>query len=345
MGSYLLVSGLSFFTCFIIAAFLFSALCKIPFLRDNLLSSSFAVVSSIIVVVLPISIMLWYPYDLVSDITLWQYLASLLSVLLIFASLFFRNSLATVLGVILAATSAVLISGIDIAFFPAFPLWLNQLIAIAALVGFSFGWRCLCGLTPLPQIEGITISGGLFILALLGFAPFILGLSSSAILGAFTAAYLYGAKHPLSINSAPLIGFIFGWLGLIAYGEYLLPCFLIFALFYLAELIISLSKKCLPLSRHTDMAYNTVSLTSFSEGLPAAILLRILWSSNLLLLIFGILQIHGNNIYSLLAFSAIVTFWQLYRLANWQQSSAPAPSIKSALRNWFNSDKNNQDKS
>lgn len=348
MGLQMLTIGISFFTCLIGAALLFSTLCKISFLRENLLASALAFTIPVVCVNLLLIFFFWYPYDFVVDISAWQYLAPLLCCLFIAVSLFFRFPFATEAGVLLASFAAVFLSQTTPILFQQIPLWLNYLLASLILFGFSLGWRCLCGLNPLSQIESITISSGILLLSLFGIVPFILGASAASILGASAAAYFFSSSHPLGIKSSPLIGFIFGWLGLMCYGEYLLPCFAVFAMFYLLELVVSTSKKLAYIPNSQNIAYNTVSLCAFAQGLPATNLLRVVWSTNILLLILGLLQIHGYTTYSLPFFATLLTSWQLYRLFNWQRvdnESKPFQSIITSLRNLFSSNPNKQDKS
>ena len=334
----------------IITAGLFSILPKIIFFRNKLISTAIAFTCPILLVTTIVCLFYWYPHDFASDITIYQYLITLLCSLFIVISLFSQLPFAVEIGTLIAAIFAVIIGNFTIDFFPEIPSWINQILSIFALWSFALGWKAICGLNPLPQLESITISGGIFLLYLFGVAPFILGVTSSIILSASVIAYIYSSRSPLGINSSPLIGFIFGWMGLICYQEYLFPCFITFSLFYLLELFIALIRKLTFLPQYQELAYNTISVKSFTSGFPSSDIIHSLWNTNILLLIFGLLQIHGKSTYSLPIFAAIITSWQLYRMSNWQQASKTLKEtnqelisgLKASLHNIFSSD--NSDK-
>ena len=322
MSAHLLLTGLSFIVCLIIAAVLFSNLIKISFLRNRLLASSLSFGCASVLGVVPIVFFNWYSYDFVSAITPWQYLGSFLCIFIIILGLFIRLPFASLLTTLLASFAAVFICDFSSFLLPqSYPIWLNNGLIALALFGFTYGWKALSGLNPLPQIEGITISIGILLLSLFGFAPFSLGASAAGILGVSLIAYFYSQNQPLGSDSSPAIGFIFGWLGLISYGEYLIPCFLIFSMLYLLELMIAFARKITLLPKYHNICYNTISVQSFTNGCPASLVLHTLWSANILLIILGVLQIHGTNSFSIPFVAGLISAWQLYRLINWQQDS------------------------
>lgn len=352
MSTHTLIVGLTFLICLMAAAILFSTLVKNSFLRENLLSAALAVCGSLILGVGGITIVFWYAYDFVADITVWQYLLPLLSTLLIAGSFFIKIPYIVPLAAFLAAAASVFGGGLSIIFLPQIPLFFNQLITAIALWLFAVGFTALSGLNPLPQTEGITISIGFILLYLFGLAPFIIGAAAAGLLGALLIAYLYSASQPIGIASAPLLGFILGWLGLLSYGEYLLPCFIIFAMFYLLELLVCTARRITLLPRYRDFAYNSVSVQSFTGGFPAQAVIRVIWSTNILLIILGMFQINGANPYSIPVFAALITAWQLYRMTNWRNESQTlketnrelVKDIKSSFNKLFSSDDNTDNK-
>ncbi len=349
MNLHIFVIVLSFLVCLIAAAALFSTLIKISFLRENLLVASFSFGGSALLCIPVIVFLTWYSQDFVSDMTFIQYSTGLLCLIPIALSFFIRLPFATEIATLISSAITVTLGNFEILFLPQQASWLNIALTIIILFGFAYGWRALCGLNPFPQIESIAISGGLLLLFLLGFAPFILGVSASGILGISIIAYLYSAHIPLSSISSPLVGFIFGWLGLVCYQEYLLPCFLIFTMFYLLEFLVAFLRKATLLPQYKELCYNTIAVQSFSSGFPSIAILRTLWSSNILLIIFGILEIHSENTLSLIFISCIISIWQLYRMINWQQSSKTLKQtnkqlfqdVKNSLHSIFTSVKNN----
>ena len=129
------------------------------------------------------------------------------------------------------------------------------------------------------------------------------------------------------------LGFIFGWLGLICAQEYLLPCFVTFAMFCLLEFCLCLFRKITLQPQYRELPYNSAAVQSFNDGLPADTLLHIIWSTEVLLLIFGLLQVNSENSFSIPSFAAVIVAWQMYRLSHWQLASQTLKETNSALIN------------
>jgi hypothetical protein len=202
---------------------------------------------------------------------------------------------------------------------------------------FSYGYQALSGVSYLPQSEGITICSGIIILFLFGQAPFILSVGAAGLLGALLIAYIHNKRQPIAANGAPVLGFILGWLGLMSYNEHLLPCFTIFSSFYLMELVIALCYKITFIPKYKNISYNSISLQALKKGLPAVVENKIIWNSNILLLIFGLFQLNSPSPYSIPLFAIIIIGWQLYRMLNWEQESL---TLKETNKNLINELKN-----
>lgn len=317
----ILCLGLSFLCCLFVSAVLFSILSRNDFLRSKGLPSSLSILGALIIGLIPVSLIFWHPYDFVAEISALQYFFPLILSILIAGALFFSKPFILPIVIITSSTLSVFLSGLHINLLPDFPTIINQLLTIVLLSVFALSWRGIAGLNPLPQIEGITVCIGIFFLYVFGSAPLIMATTASGLGATLIIAYLYSKSQPIGLNSAPLLGFIIGWLGLIAYNEYIISCYIIFIAFALLEIIISFTRYITLLPQYREIAYNSVSVQSFSSGLPAADTIRIIWNTNILLIILGLFQSHGSNIYSIPIFASIITAWQLYRMSNWQTAS------------------------
>ncbi len=321
ISTHFLIMGLSFLICLITAATLFSVLVKNTSLRENMLSAVLAVGGSLIVGTTPLIIAFWYPFDFVADITPKQFLLPLFSSLLILGALFVRRPFMIAIATLLASIISVFGANLFVPVIPQFPIWINQGLSVIILWCFAMGYRSIAGLNPLPQIESITICLGFVVLYLFSLAPFILSAFSAGFLGALLIAYLHSRTQPIGVPGAPFIGFILGWMGLLSFNEYLLPCFITFALFYLLELLVSVGRYITMLPQYRQFEYNSISVESFNSGFAADTLLRVIWNTNVLLLIFGLFQVNSTSVLSIPCFAAIITCWQLYRMLEWQQAS------------------------
>lgn len=349
MSMQTIVIGISFLTCLFLAAVLFTLFSKKEFLQTNLLSAPLAFCLSAILGIGSLSLAFWYDNDFVAIMTPRLYLTPLLSLLLIMISFFIKIRGSVEVGTFLASLIAVFGTHSFLMIFPQLPEWINQSLTVLLLWGFALSFRAVSGLNPLPQTEGLTISGGLVLLYLFGLAPFIIGLTCAGLFGIFLIAYVRCPLQPFGPKYISAIGFILGWLGLVSYREYLLPSFLIFSMFFLAEAVICTARKITFLPKYQEFIYNAVTIQSLKEGLSADNLIRVIWNTNILLLLLGLFQTNSPNTYSLPLFAAIITAWQLYRMLHWQTESKTlketheevVKELKTSLKNIFNNDKDN----
>lgn len=333
MDQQLLIIGTSFLSCLFLAAVLFALFSKKEFLQARLLSAPLAFCLTTLLGIGSLSLAFWNENDFVAPMTIQSYLIPFFGLLLIMASFFINIKGAVEIGTLLAALVTVFGAHFFIELFPQSPEWINQLTTVLLLWGFSLSFRAVSGLNPLPQTEGLTISGGLLLLYLFGLAPFVMGITSAGLLGIFLIAYIRSAIQPFGPKYIPALGFVLGWLGLVSYGEYLLPSFLTFSMFFLAEVCVCIARKITFLPKYKEFIYNAISVQALSEGLAAQTLIRVIWNTNILLVLIGLFQTNSANTYSLPLFAAIITIWQLYRMLNWQKENQ---TLKETHKELFN---------
>lgn len=319
MDSHLLLIGLSFVLCAVISGAVFALSAKHEFLRHYLMTVPLSVICATVITIGLISSVWWFPYDFVEDITLKKFLLALASFFIVLIFLLIKKSRFIAMGIILASCVCVFASDIYITILPETYVWLNKIITVLLLYTYSMGFRALSGLNAYPQIQGIVISGGMTLLYFLGQSPFILGISSTSILAAFFVAYLYSKEQFLGIQNSPCLGFVLGWLGLLSAKELLSPCFIIFSMLYLVELIISLARKLTFSEKYRAIAENSASLQVLRSGLPTVDLVKHIINIDILLLIIGVFQLASSSAHSFISLAAIITVWQIYRAVTWQE--------------------------
>lgn len=331
MSDHFTVMGCGFLATLVCAAIFFSITFKNAFLRERLLSVVSGFVPSLLAGVGIVVAAMWYPFDFVQDMTLIKFLVPLLATLVVLVAVLLNKPYVVAGGVLVASVISVFGTGMFITFQATWPVALNKLLTVACLWGYAMGYRALSGLNPLPQIEGLVVGVGFVLLGLFGFAPMMLSVEATGIVAILLIAYVNSSRCSLGITGAPVLGFVLGSMGLISYGEYLLPCFVIFSMFYFAELLVSLLKKCSLLPQYSDVVYNSASAEAFSLGLPADTLIRMVFATNFILLLLGFFQIYAVNVYSLPAFAFILTVWQQHRMLHWQQESMTFKEVNKAL--------------
>lgn len=334
MNADILFLVISFIWGLAIAAALHILADRSVFWRDNFLSSTAAVcLASILSVTLPA----YYCYnesDFVGDTDFISFIAPLFCSLIILAATYFNRIWITAVGVLAACSIGVILANVTIIFNPQWANWANTLATIGVYSIFSLGFYCIAGLTPLPQSQGVFSTAGLVIIAAFGYMPLSMGVSAAAILGVFLIAYIRGKIQPVNHNGAPLLGYIIGWLGLMSYNEYLLPCFVVFMMYYMVEAAVALLRKITTIAKYSDLPYNSVIYQAFESGAPVIAINRAIWYVGILLVILGVFQINSPNVYSFPVFACFVCLWQQYRLCNW---NIPNKSLKENYTDTVNS--------
>lgn len=338
---------LSFLVGMVLSSGLHIYLNKVKVLNNTFLQSTIAVTISSIISISFLTLFFWNNTDFVGNLSSSQYLIPLACSLLILLAASFADIIAVLITTALVSAFTVYYTGISINFYPDMASWINTLLTILSLCIFSCGFYCISGITPFPQSQVIIPALGLVILTIIEVAPSIIGISSAALIGVMSVSYFNGL---ISHNSAPVLGYIIGWLGLVSYPEYLLPCFIIFSMGYLMEFGISVLRKLTTLEKYRKLPYNSTLYQLLDESNSSPAVLRIIWSNGAMLLLLGIFQINSDNCFSLPALAALFCTWQQYRTIHWQQPTLTwketnkemITSIKTTFNNLFNKSDNDR---
>ncbi len=346
----LILAGI-FLISLVLAAVSFSLIGKIEKMREKMVVPAL-VLSSVFFGVVLISVLLfWYQFDFVNNIDYRSFLIPLTGVVLICGAMFTNIKYSVSAAVLVSTLMSVFGGGLEIVFFAEASRIINQLLTVIVWSFFALGYRALAGLNPLPQCEGITVSVGFCLLYLLGVVPFMLEVMAISLLAILLISYIHRGGLPFGIISVPILGYIIGWFGVLSYGEYLLPSFIIFVMFYLVELTVCAIRKVLMLSDYKDFHYNSISVQVFVDGISPHEIIKTVWFTNIVLIVMGAFQINSNNTYSIPVFVVLIVVWQFYRMINWQHENKTlkevnrelVTDIKKSINNIFNSN-NDADK-
>jgi UDP-N-acetylmuramyl pentapeptide phosphotransferase/UDP-N-acetylglucosamine-1-phosphate transferase len=118
------------------------------------------------------------------------------------------------------------------------PLWVDQILAFLAWLWFLELTNFMDGIDGITGVEGGSIALGLLLLAMVGALPLALGGALLLLIGALFG-FLAWNWHPAALflgdsGSVPL-GYLLGWLLLLAAGAGLWPVALILPLYYWAD--------------------------------------------------------------------------------------------------------------
>lgn len=350
MGTLLISMGISFAVGMFLSGVLHIYFAKQKILEESYLSSIMAITFSSIISITAISLILWNTDDFVGEISRQQYLIPLCMSLIIIAVTILGSTISTLITIALICAFNTYYTDITIIFNDSIPMWSNMFLTALCWWLFSCGFYCISGLSPEPQSQAITPALGMVFLTLLGMAPLVLGTTAAALTGILLIAYIRSADQPINQYCAPVLGYIIGWLGLMSYPEYLLPCFAIFAMYYFTEASLAILRKITTLKKYQTIPYNTTLYQAYIEKAPAQIISSIIWMTDIMLIILGIFQVNGDNAFSLPVFAMILCVWQQYRTINWQKPNQTLKetnqevikSIKTTFSSLFKKNDDNQ---
>ena len=266
----------------------------------------------------------WQSYDFVSGLSLYSFIAAGISALIILAASvikipFWSRFLLTsvLISVIVLFFSA------TIPFFPEASFGINAFLTVILWIAISFSVRLLSLNLALPVIEFNSICFGAFFLWLTSALPMALG-----VLGLFFAVASipliilnwYPQKLPLSKSSLDVLGFLLGLIVIFSSVEQTFPCFFIFMLYLIVEILWSVGKKLTFLPPFKDICANTFYYQSELSGLSPALINGQIIRINFLLLMFGCFQAFSPNAYSVPILCIFLCLWLLYRLQNWHET-------------------------
>lgn len=319
MMSHLMIVGAAFVISFVLTSFLYSFLIRFEvYRRINFTAIASVVLGSVIVSA--ISLMFgWDKFDFVSNIGFWSFLAPLIGLGIIFATCFVNRVHAVETGVLVASIIGVFGGDLFIDLIPTAPVYVNKICSVLIWFLFSLGIRTVAVLTPVLQVQGITISCGFVLLFIFGASPFMIGVFSAALLASMCVAYLNCSNKPFEAEFSPIIGYIIGWLGLISNNEMLLPCYIILVMFCFVEMGISLIRKLTFLNKYKNFRENSFVVQIYKSGIAPMMIIKSLWMLSGIVVIFAVFQANGVNNYSIPIFIGIVTLWHIYKLVNWRE--------------------------
>lgn len=201
--------------------------------------------------------------------------------------------------------------------------WLSGLLLCLGLFFFTFFYPYISGIDGILGLQTASIGLGIFALSLLGGVPTLLGgfgLSLGAIFCAFLIFNWYPAKLSLTKGGAHAIGFIIGWLMLCGTYEGSGPAVIIFAMFFVVEILSALLKKMTLRPEYANLTANTNCYEANLSGFPPSSISANIFRLLLILLMMGCFELYAPNAYTIPLFTMVVTIWYLSKIKNWQTS-------------------------
>lgn len=237
---------------------------------------------------------------------------------------FVRSPHFATLVILLCSGAAYFLQPSEFSVAPELSPWISGLILSLILFFFSFSYPYINGIDGILGLQTTGIGLGIFALSLLGGVPSLLGgfsLSFAAVFCAFMFFNWYPAKLSLTTGGAHAVGFIIGWLMLNTAYEGSGPAVIIFALFFVVEILTALLKKMTLRPEYANLAANTNCYEANLSGFPPSSIAANIFRLQLILLMMGCFELYAPNAYTIPLFTLVVTIWYLSKLKNWQNSN------------------------
>lgn len=328
MLSQWMIVVVAFFVSFVLSSFLFSKLEFFKIFRLNNFSAVAAVVSGSIISSIGFLSFYWNESDFVQDVSVWSFLAPLIGLVIIFAACLNNRVSLINWSVLIASIIGVFGGDLFINFIPEAPAWINKLCSVAAWMLFSIGIRCVAMIYPALQIQGITFAGGIVLLYFFGAMPFMIAVVGATFLAAMMVAYLNYYKQSIGVSVSSILGYFIGWFCFESYGEMLLPCVCVLAMFCLIEISVCLIRRLTFLDKYKVFLNNSVLMQVYQNGFPPAGIIKSLWMLSGVVVVFSVFQANGVNNYSIPVFVALIILWHFYKMLNWKEKDENKENTK-----------------
>lgn len=221
---------------------------------------------------------------------------------------------------------------------------LSGLILSLGLFFFSFFYPYINGIDGVLGLQTTGVGLGIFALSLLSGLPTLLGglgLSFAAIFCAFLIFNWYPAKLSLTTGGAHAVGFIAGWLILCGTYEGSGPAVIVFALFFVVEILTALLKKMTLRPEYANLSANTNCYEANLSGFPPSSISANIFRLQLILLLMGCFELYAPNTYTIPLFTFVVTIWYLSKIKNWQTTNKTIREMNQDLMTEIKTNLNN----
>lgn len=214
----------------------------------------------------------------------------------------------------------IIFSSINIALLPheftfsngIIPSLAEKLILITAWSLFAVFYNIMNASDGVISLQSLSGTIGLILMSIIGVLPALYGFYSGSLL-ACLLAYNFFNRYPSQIQltntETRILGFILGWLYILATIEGDGSCVIILNMYYFYELIIAILKKLSFKDQFKTLSNNTFYNNLTSSGIPPHRICELISRINLLLIFLAGFQIYAPNNYTIILISFFVVFW------------------------------------
>jgi len=215
------------------------------------------------------------------------------------------------------------------------PIW-SKIILSACLFLFTYFYSITNNIDTLTCIQTLSINMGIYILALCGGVPLLLGaygLSFAAVCLSFLVFNRYPAKLSFTNAGCNALGFMTGCLVLYSIIEGSSIAIFIFTIFFWIELFSSFFKKILDWQNNFALNTYTNCYQANLSGFPPYTIAGHILRLQIILLLLGCFAIYTPENITIPIFSIIITSWYISKIKNWQTGNKTIRELNNDLMN------------
>lgn len=316
-----LLSG--FFFCLIAATMAYSLIKR---RHNNFAHAEIIVLTPILLAAVGYVGLDWNNSDFISAISCSAFLAPLGAAFVLFLVSFKLSKLWQNALIIFGLASLILVGlNLPTSLDKDLPPVINQLCVAAVWTFFCLSLRISNSSSGFVGLHIFCPMVGVIALFIISAAPFALGFEAACVAGAILGFLLFNwppAIFKLSDKGADVLGFISGGILIYTGMESSFSSVLILAMLPLCEAGLSFFIGLIFASKRQNLNLNTASAMAASSGLEPSIIAKHIFRINLLMILFGCFQVYAPNNFSIPLVCAVIVFWQMYRLAHWNNLSS-----------------------
>ena len=195
-------------------------------------------------------------------------------------------------------------------------------LAEKLILAFSWGafvvfYPILNGINGIVTIQSLSVCTGLMLLFAIGIFPMLDGYYSCIYIALFLS-YNFFSRYPASLKitdfDSKIMGFLVGWMGVLAAIEGDSSCFIILNMYYFYEFICAVCKKLMFHNQFKKLSGNTFYNKLASAGISPQNICQLTIKINLIMLILAGFQIYSPNYYTIIIISFFMVFWITSRI-------------------------------
>lgn len=208
---------------------------------------------------------------------------------------------------------------------------------------FASFYFVINGVDGLLTINSLSIYLGLVVITVIGVWPVTYSFYTATFIAIFLALSFFDrfpAKIRISKFQSQWIGFIIGWLGVLATIEGSGSCFVILSMYYIYETIIAIGKKISFRKQYKTLANNTFYSQVANVGIPPQQICGLISKINMILILLSCLQIYSPNQQTLMVVAFFTVFWIILKITSPDKSNSHFLLTSNLISMYKNTKKN-----